>query len=263
MAELAFTPVQTRRTFEEAVAQIAERITLGDLRQGDQLPSERTLAQQMQISRPTVREALKLLAEAGVLQVRPGARGGAVVLDGYVPREVVRRKSDLRVSEVGGVLEARRLLEPRVAQLAGMHARETDLEAMARTIEGQRAIASDAAGFLAGEDRFLQLDLQFHLGIARATGNSTVVSLMRSLLRRLEIARDMALHSPPVVGWSIDIHEQTLSAIRAGDMEAIEVVMDEHLSALERTWERESGRALVRPLPSFLRPVAARAARPD
>ncbi len=240
MAELAFSPVQTRRTFEEAVAQIAERITLGDLNPGDQLPSERTLAQQMQISRPTVREALKLLAEAGVVAVRPGARGGAVV-----PREVLRRKSDLRVSEVGGVLEARRLLEPQVALLAARHARDADLEAMERTIDAQRRIAAEEE-FLASEDRFLALDLQFHLAIAKATGNSTVVSLMRSLLRRLEIARDMALHHPPVVDWSVAIHERTLAAIRAGDMDEIEAVMDEHLSALERTWERESGRSLDR-----------------
>ncbi len=245
MADVAFSPVQTRRTFEEAVAQIAERITLGDLHPGDQLPSERTLAQQMQISRPTVREALKLLAEAGVVAVRPGARGGAVVLDGVVPREVLRRKSDLRVGEVGGVLEARRLLEPRVAQLAGRHARDADLAAMERTIDAQRRIAAEEE-FLASEDRFLALDLQFHLAIAKATGNSTVVSLMRSLLRRLEIARDMALHHPPVVAWSVGIHERTLAAIRANDPDEIDAVMDEHLSALERTWERESGRSLDR-----------------
>jgi DNA-binding FadR family transcriptional regulator len=249
MPALAFSPVQTRRTFEEAVAQIAERITLGDLHPGDQLPSERTLAQQMQISRPTVREALKLLAEAGVVAVRPGARGGAVVLDAVVPREVLRRKSDLRVGEVGGVLEARRLLEPQVALLAARHARDADLQVMERTIEAQRRIAAEDE-FLASEDRFLVLDLQFHLAIAKATGNSTVVSLMRSLLRRLEIARDMALHHPPVVEWSVGIHERTLGAIRGGDPDAIEAVMDEHLSALERTWERESGHSLDRPAQS-------------
>jgi DNA-binding FadR family transcriptional regulator len=246
MAELAFSPVQTRRTFEEAVEQIAERITLGDLRPGDQLPSERTLAEQMQISRPTVREALKLLAEAQVVAVRPGARGGAVVLDNVVPREVLQRKSDLRVGEVGGVLEARRLLEPQVALLAARHAGAADLETMERTLDAQRRLAG-AEEFLAVEDRFLALDLQFHLAIAKATGNSTVVSLMRSLLRRLEIARDMALHHPPVVEWSLGIHERTLEAIRDGDPEAIEAVMDEHLSALERTWERESGHSLTRP----------------
>jgi GntR family transcriptional repressor for pyruvate dehydrogenase complex len=242
-----FKPVATRRTFEEAVEQIAERIQLGELRHGDTLPSERVLAQQMQISRPTVREAIKVLAESGVVEVRTGARGGAFVTSEFVPREVVRRQSDLRFAEIGGVLEARRLLEPRVAQLAATAARDSDYEVMARTIDRQRRLAREAdGGLLEHEDRFLALDLQFHLGIARATGNTTIVSLVRSLLRRLEIARDMAVHEPPVFDWSIDIHERTLAAIRSGDMARIDTVMDEHLAQLEQVWERESGRPLTR-----------------
>jgi GntR family transcriptional regulator, transcriptional repressor for pyruvate dehydrogenase complex len=65
-------------------------------------------------------------------------------------------------------------------------------------------------------------------------------------MRRLEIARDMAVHEPPVFGWSIDIHERTLAAIRSRDPQQIEVVMDEHLAQLEDVWERESGRPLTR-----------------
>jgi DNA-binding FadR family transcriptional regulator len=241
-----FTPVQTRRTFEEAVEQIAERITLGELGVGDQLPSERLLASQMQISRPTVREAIKVLADSGVLEVRAGARGGAFVTSDFVPRDVVRRQSDLRFGEIGGVLEARRLLEPRVAQLAAVHARESDFEGMSRTIDLQRKLAASGDTYLQHEDRFLALDLQFHLGIATATGNSTVVTLMRSLMRRLEIARDMAVHEPPVFDWSIDIHERTLSAIRSRDMNEIDDVMDEHLRQLEEVWEHETNRTVGR-----------------
>ena len=58
----SFDPVATRRTFEEAVEQIAEKIRGGDLHTGDRLPSERELAAQMRISRPTLREAIKMLA---------------------------------------------------------------------------------------------------------------------------------------------------------------------------------------------------------
>jgi GntR family transcriptional regulator, transcriptional repressor for pyruvate dehydrogenase complex len=242
-----FHPVATRRTFEEAVEQIAERITLGELRPGDQLPSERLLAQLMQISRPTVREAIRVLADSGVVEVRTGARGGAFVTSEYVPREVWRRQSDLRFAEIGGVLEARRLLEPQVAQLAARSASRADFEVMARTIEGQRRLAEQAGGeLLEHEDRFLALDLQFHLGIASATQNTTIVSLVRSLLRRLEIARDMAVHEPPVFDWSIDIHERTLSAIRSGNTQDIDTVMDEHLAQLEEVWEREGGRPVAR-----------------
>jgi DNA-binding GntR family transcriptional regulator len=94
--------------------------------------------------------------------------------------------------------------------------------------------------------------------MARATRNSTIVGLMRTLLRQLEIARDMAMHAPLVPDWTIEIHERTLAAVRAADFELIDEVMDEHLAQLEQIWERETGRGLVRPLPDFLQPVAER-----
>ena len=72
-----FEPVATRRTFEEALQQIADKLRAGDLHAGDRLPSERDLAAQMRISRPTLREAIKVLAEAGVLEVRRGQLGRA------------------------------------------------------------------------------------------------------------------------------------------------------------------------------------------
>jgi GntR family transcriptional repressor for pyruvate dehydrogenase complex len=255
--ELSFEPVTTRRTFEEAVAQIAERVKLGELHVGDRLPSERDLAAQMRISRPTVREALKTLAEAGVLEIRRGKAGGAIVASELVPRELLRSRYEIRVGEVSGVLEARRLIEPRVAQLAAVHAGEDDFAAMQETIDRQRKLAT-GANFLEHEDLFLQLDLKFHIAVARATRNSTVVTLMRSLFRRLEIARDMAVHGDTVPDWVIDVHERTLAAVRAADFAAIDLVMDEHLSQLEQVWERETGRGLVRPLPDFLQPVAER-----
>ena len=255
----SFAPVATRRTFEEAVEQIAEKVKSGDLVPGDRLPSERELAGQMQISRPTLREAVKVLAEAHVLEVRRGQSGGIFVASELVPRELLRTTTEVRVSEVAGVLEARRLLEPRVAQLAAVHAADDDFAAMQSTIDRQRELAGKG-DFLRHEDLFLQLDLKFHLAMAKATRNSTVVSLMRSLFNRLEIARDMAVHAPLVPDWVIDVHERTLAAIRAADFEAIDTVMDEHLAQLEQIWERETGRGLVRPLPDFLQPVAERSA---
>jgi DNA-binding FadR family transcriptional regulator len=252
-----FEPVATRRTFEEAVEQIAEKVKSGDLHVGDRLPPERELAARMRISRPTLREAIKVLAEAGVLEVRRGQAGGIFVAAELVPPDLLRSRQEIRVSEVSGVLEARRLLEPRVAQLAAVHAGEEDFAAMAALIERKRELAA-RDDVLRHEDLFLQLDLKFHLAIARATRNTTVVSLMRSLFRRLEIARDMAVHAPPVADWVIDVHERTLAAIRSADFERIDSVMDEHLAQLEQIWERETGRGLVRPLPDFLQPVAER-----
>jgi DNA-binding FadR family transcriptional regulator len=246
-----FDPVRTRRTFEEAAEQIAEKVRTGELRVGDKLPAERALAAQMEISRPTLREAARVLVDAGLLAVRRGPGGGMFVASDVVPVELVRQRSNMRLGEVASVLEARRLLEPRVAQLAAVRAADDDFAALRRSIDAMASIVH--AGYEpADEDRFLQLDVQFHLALARASGNPTVETLMRALFRQLEIARDMAMHAPLVPEWTMGIHERTLAAVRSGDLAEVEIVMDEHLGQLERTWEQESARALIRPLPDFL-----------
>ena len=140
---------------------------------------------------------------------------------------------------------------------SAVNAGEEDFAALERVIAAQRALAAQG-DVLAHEDRFLQLDTQFHVRIARATGNATIVSLMRTLLRRLEIARDVALRQAPAVPWMIDVHERTVAAIRSADHDRIERVMDEHLAELEHAWERATDRLLVRPVPDFLRPLAER-----
>src|SRR3954454_10392557 len=117
-----FSPVRPRRTFEEAAEQIADGVRTGQLRVGDRLPGERTLAAQMEISRPTLREAVKVLATAGVLEVRRGHEAGMYVCTDVVPADLVRQRTDMRRGEVAAVVEARRIVEPGVAQLATQRA---------------------------------------------------------------------------------------------------------------------------------------------
>lgn len=246
MRATVFRRVATKRTFEEAVEQIAEAIRAGDLRLGDRLPSERELAATMGISRPTLREAVRVLTAAGVLEVRAGRGGGMFVISELVPADLLRERTALRVSEVSGVLEARRLLEPRVAQLAGLRATAEDFEAMQRTIDLQRQLGPEEY------ERFNQLDLRFHMTIARATRNTTIVSLMRFLLRQLEIVRDMCIRDPDYLDEAIAIHERTLAAIKGRDPDRIADAMEEHLGYLEARWEAETDEGRLRRLPDFL-----------
>ena len=236
-----FTPVQTRRTFEEAADQIAEKVRTGELRTGDRLPGERSLAAQMEISRPTLREAVKVLVDAGVLEVRRGPGGGMYVATDVVPTDLVRHSASLRLAEIAAVLEARRLLEPRVAQLAAERATDEDFEALERSIEAMRRLVG-GGWHPRHEDRFLQLDVQFHLALARAANNPTVERLMRMLFRELEIARDMAMHEPLVPEWTIAIHEETLAAVAGGDLATVDEVMGRHLGRMETTWAEEAGK---------------------
>jgi GntR family transcriptional regulator, transcriptional repressor for pyruvate dehydrogenase complex len=232
MLPTMFTPVRTRRTFEEAAEQIADKVRSGELRVGDKLPAERDLALQMEISRPTLREAVKVLGDAGMIEVRRGPGGGMFVATDVVPVDLVRHATELRMSEAASVLEARRLIEPQVARLAHARASDADLAPLEQTIAMMREIV--ARGYRPDdEDRFLQLDVQFHLALARAAGNPTLETLLRIVFRQLEILRDMAMHVPAVPEWIIDIHERTLEAVRTGTH--LDAVMDEHLGALEDT----------------------------
>ena len=232
-----FTPVRTRRTFEEAAEQIADKVRTGELRVGDKLPPERALALTMEISRPTLREAARILVDAGLLEVRRGPGGGMFVATDVVPVDLVRRAFELRLEEAAAVLEARRIIEPQVARLAHERATEDDLVPLEHTLAVMRGIVE--RGYRPeDEDRFLQLDVQFHLALARAAGNATLETLLRIVFRQLEVLRDMAMHLPAIPDWVIDVHERTLDAVRSGD--GIDEVMDEHLGQLEQTWQTET-----------------------
>jgi GntR family transcriptional regulator, transcriptional repressor for pyruvate dehydrogenase complex len=234
-----FRPIESRRTFEEAVEQIVAAVRSGDLRVGERLPSERKLSAVLGISRPSLREALKVCADAGIIRVTPGSNGGIVVVSDVTPPDLIRRRVGDRINEVASVLEARRLLEPQVAQLAAVYGTEEDFRKLKECIRIQRAHAHDRARFELAEERF-------HLSMARATGNATIVEMIRDLLRRLPIASDMDYRQPDDPQRGIEMHERTIAAVMSRDPDRIAEAMDEHLGLLEHLWEQETGRPRLR-----------------
>ncbi len=224
---MEFTPIESRQLFEEALTQIADAVWLGDLAIGDRLPSERVMAAQMNISRPTLREAIRALSECGLLEVRPGA--GAYVRGHQLPAGLVEERARVRISEVAQVLEARRALEPQIAQLAAIETRPADLTAMERAMDRQARAGDD-------RDRFLRYEIAFHLSLARAAQNPVLEPLMKRILAKVESAMDMVLLDHDVER-TIDMHARTIEAIRGGDPQEIDVVMDEHLAMTEAVWE--------------------------
>ncbi len=245
---VSFRPIRPHRTFEQAVAQIAEAIANGTLRPGEPLPGERKLAVEMDVSRRTIREAMKVLVEAGIVDVVAGAGGGAVVRTEIVPADLTFHV-ETHVTELSDVLEARRLIEPRVAQLAGVYAEREDFEELERIAALQREQTDD-------RERYLALEARFHLTVARVARNTALYECMKNLFGRVLIATDLTQDLGPSDGHhqralaAVDIHQRTVEALRTRDPDTIDAVMDEHLSFLEDAWEAHGGRLRFRAVPS-------------
>jgi GntR family transcriptional repressor for pyruvate dehydrogenase complex len=237
-----FHPVRTRKPFEAAVEQIAHAILAGDVEVGDRLPSERTLAAHMDISRPTLREATKVLTQAGVLEPR---RNGIFVKSDVVPRDVIRQRTEMRISQIANVMELRRLIEPRVAQLAAVRATNEDLDHLEQMLALQHEHRAD-------REKMLSLDSRFHMAIARATHNPLVVTHADMVIREHELAREAVDYSPLEIDIILAHHERIVKAIAGRDPLEIDAAVDRHLALFEEIWESVSGRVRLRPPPDFL-----------
>lgn len=217
---------------EQIAKQLAELVWLGEFRTGSRLPTERVLAAQLQVSRPTLRAALRTLEAAGLLEIRPGRAGGAWVRTEAVPDHLLSDAHTLSGEEVAGLLEARRALEPRVAQLAAVHGTSADFELMRSLVQDQQAAPPDW-------ELHRQLSVRFHVAIARSAHNSTLLLLMQGLLRMLAMAKSLHAQKPYEPGLVAEIHERTTTAIAGGDPRRIAAAIDEDLGLLEKVWERD------------------------
>lgn len=226
--------------------QVAEAIWEGALPAGVRLPAERALAERLGISRPTLRLALRKLADRGLIAITRGRGGGAVVRTEVVPLDLLWSRPALDADEIGALLEARRTLEPHVAQLAARNLTDTDLEKLRLLVQRQREA-------LRSVPLHQQLDVRFHLAIARATHNSALWPMMKRLQLGLAVARHMMPRAPNEPQVVADVHERTLRAIVRGDPGQIEKEMREHLGWMERLWEGERVRAERTPIPDWLR----------
>jgi GntR family transcriptional repressor for pyruvate dehydrogenase complex len=232
-----------RRSYLSVVDELAQLIQAGSLPLGSSLPSERELAREMNASRTTVRRALRVLADRGVIEPRTdvGPRSGSRVRHDLVPRDLLDAKRPIDWEDVSEVLIARRLFEPHVAQVAGFVATSRDLDELERIIELQRAVGDDLS-------RLRELDASFHLAIARSTHNTTIVAMIHTLLQRLRPA-PRPVPTQAQADALLDVHVRTSMAIASRDSSTIAAAMEDHLRLHERFWEENTGRKLRQVLP--------------
>jgi DNA-binding FadR family transcriptional regulator len=217
-------PARKTRTFEDVLAQIERRIADDGLTVGDRLPGERQLAEQLQVGRSSVREALRVLETLGVVssQAGRGPDAGAVLTarPGDALTELLRLHLGLASLELREVIDARLMIERWAATRAAEHRADTsDLTAALSRMD----TATTA-------EEFVEHDTAFHCAIADASGNRLIAAIMRSLR---DSVRRHAVEAVERLGDPAELrpdHQRILDAIRTGDpAEAAEAVTD-HLA---------------------------------
>jgi DNA-binding FadR family transcriptional regulator len=252
--------VENLRLYRQIADQLSALIASGEFPEGARLPSERDLAAQLDVSRPSVREALIALEIEGKVEVRVGA--GIYVA---APRPVAVAD---RTSEGQGpfeLLRARWLIEGEIAAEAARNAAPEDLEcvrgavtAMQRNQRQKRD--ADAA------------DRDFHLGIAKAAHNSALVSVVQTLWDqgRGAIWKRMEHHfqTPELRAAALRDHRAILDALEARDARGARTAMRQHLERVDREfssgWELLKERDSAKPpadMVALARPSRGRSSR--
>jgi GntR family transcriptional repressor for pyruvate dehydrogenase complex len=218
-----YTPIRPARLYEQIVSQIEDRIVRGDLEPGDRLAPERELAEQFGVSRTAIREAVKALAQKGLVEVLPGR--GTFVTDGTT--QAVRHSLDLmmKIGSVEGLrslVEVREILEPEIAALAAERATEEQLAAMEETVAVMEGTLSEI-------DEFIEADMDFHLALAEGAQNVLILTLVDTLVELLRSHRERIASVEGGIERAQEHHRRVLAAVMQRDPEAARDAMRAHL----------------------------------
>ena len=217
-----------KRTMREQIAgRIAQMIQSGLLRIGDELPSERELAQTLDVSRETVRGAMQMLATIGMVEISQGARSRVVRAEGF---GMATLTETIDVARYGPeeVYHARQLIEIWVAQQAARRMDEPVLDRLRRLVTEQEGMTGDPV-------RFQISDVEFHQLIYRSAGNALLSDFLNDVYSYALAYRRQAMLRPGAVRVSVDDHLRILRALEARDAEAAGAAMDAHLLHVHET----------------------------
>lgn len=222
-------PVAPKRLYQKVADQLSTLIAQGEFPVGTRLPAERKLAEELEVSRPTIREAMIALEIAGLVEIRTGA--GI-----YVVANVARQESS-PTEDIGPgpfeLIEARTLFEGEAAAVAAVRISETELKELEDLCREMTVLIEE------GKPTEWQ-DQRFHQAIAAATRNSAILSTIDQMWDfRTRMPMWQRLHTliselEGQPGWTHDQHSildhrRILSALRARDPDAARAAMRSHL----------------------------------
>ncbi|GFG82877.1 GntR family transcriptional regulator (plasmid) [Mycobacterium paragordonae] len=218
-------PVDVPKASDVLARELRERILSGELVEGTALPAERELVKQTQMSRATVREALRILEVQNLVRVRAGRAGGA-----FVQRPTTKSMASSVTLMIRGqqikladLMETREALEPFCAELAAQKRTDDDLA----VLDQANADIADPNADLAA---FLQANLDWHVGVATAGHNELLIGFMTALSHAIYTGTENAAFVDDTVrAVTARAHRSITNAIRSRDAETASRRMRRHV----------------------------------
>lgn len=221
-------PLKKAGLTELLVSRILGLVTAGNLKPGDHLPAERSLAETFGVSRPTVREAVRALAVLGVLEIR---HGGGIIVSQLSAADLLKPLTfflTLQKTEVDKLYEARQLIEGDICAKAALRANDADIAAVEALIVEQEAVTETP-------ERYREVDTLFHRRLAELADNEFLARTAQSLnVLGLEF-RKIASETPHVIQGSIRDHRAIVAALKARNAEAARAAMVGHMQNVLRS----------------------------
>ena len=222
----AIKAVEKKRAYEDVVAQIRALIDDGRLKQGDQLPTERELSETFRVSRATIREAIRTLESAKLVQSRQG--DGTYVLASS-EETLVQTLAAVLFNEkdtIYDIFYVRKIIEPHVAELAAENATPGEIKELATLImEHEESIAEGKS--------VTKYDSAFHGLLARMSKNPIMERLLSALVDLFEQTRGEYLQNDERAKKSFIGHHEVFTAIKNRDCTAARRAMSRHLEKVE------------------------------
>jgi GntR family transcriptional repressor for pyruvate dehydrogenase complex len=210
-------------SYSERIArQIQDLVTSEQLVPGDKLPAQRELAEAFGVSRTAVREALKLLQERGLVEVRTGRGTYVTSPDLATVTSSISLASQMHHVKLGDLLEARRCMEGFIAGLAAERATPADIARLEALVEAMDALSR-------GSDEFVEADREFHAAMAAATQNPLLVILSKPLVDLIQRVRRVGIGVSGSPERAQVYHKRILVSIKSRDVTRARELALEHL----------------------------------
>ncbi len=204
------------------MVRLADLIRKGSLKPGDRLPAERGLAEKMQVSRATLREALRVMQLRGIIVSKQGA--GNYIASGAA-EDLALALDHLALQDI---FELRLLIEPSIAALAAQRATSNDISKLESILLKQEEQ-------LAQKKSMADSDTAFHATLAEATHNGALVEIGATLMQVIAPSRNKNLQTPQRARLSLASHRAIAGAVAERDSHRAQREMEEHLRSVDRT----------------------------